>query len=181
MKKIGILIVALAAFLVLPSSAKADSITYTGASGSVSGLGSPWNGSGTFSANSLGTGIQAFSFNTFFNVGGALSSITIGSGISAFTGIFNGGFSNTGSCGILCNVWTADLVGVGGSAGETGSITLDLTLNGFGQWVITGGTADPDPGVANTPEPGTLAMFAMGLLGAALMVGRKLKTAQLQA
>jgi PEP-CTERM motif len=179
MKKFAILVVALAALLVLPSSAKADSITYTGASGSVSGLGAPWSGSGSFAANSLGTGIQSFSFSTFFNLGGALSSITIGSGVSSFTGIFDGGFSSGGSCGVLCTVWTADLIGVGGSAGELGSITLDLTFNGFGQWVITGGTADP--GVSNTPEPGTLGMFAVGLIGLGLMFGRKLKTAQLPA
>jgi hypothetical protein len=80
MKKFGIVLIALAAVLVLPGSAKADSFSYTGGTGSLFGLGAPWIGSGTFSGSSLGPGSQSFSFETFFNLGGGFSSITIGSG-----------------------------------------------------------------------------------------------------
>jgi hypothetical protein len=171
MKKIGIVLVALAAILVLPGAAKADS--FTGASGSTSqilGL----SGDGSFSASSLGPGSQSFSFSdTFFN-----NFITIGS----FHGTFTGGFtssSTTISCGFFCvdTQYTASFVGTGANAGETGTITFDV--NPFtGQ--IVAGSADPNS-VGNVPEPGTLGMFAAGLLGVGLMLSRRSKAAQVTA
>jgi hypothetical protein len=172
MKKIGIVLMALVAILVLPGAAKADS--FTGASGSTSnffGLG--LNGVGSFSTSSLG-GSQNFSFSdSFFN-----NSITIGSGASAFHGVFTSGFTATTiSCGFFCSEtqYTASFVGTGADAGQTGSITLDV--NPFtGQ--IVGGSADPQSQVAGVPEPGTLGMFAAGLLGVGLMLSRRSKAAQ---
>jgi PEP-CTERM motif len=172
MKKVGIVLVALIAILVLPGAAKADS--FTGASGSTTnflGL----SGSGSFSASSLG-GSQSFSFaDSLFS-----NSITIGSGASAFHGVFTGSFTSTSiSCGFLCfeTQYTASFIGTGANAGETGSITLDV--NPFtGQ--IVGGSADPNPGTG-VPEPGTLGMFAAGLLGVGFMISRRSKTAQVTA
>jgi PEP-CTERM motif len=180
MKKFGIIVVALAALLVLPASAKADTITYADASGFATGIGAPWSGTGSFSGSSLGPGSQSFSFSTFFNLGGAFSAITIGSGASAFNGIFTTGFSDIGSCGASCTVWTANLSGIGASAGEVGFITLDLTYDFFtGQWRITGGTADPVS--SDVPEPGTVGMLAAGLAGLGLMLNRKAKAFRLAA
>jgi PEP-CTERM motif len=160
MKKIGVVLIALVAVLVLPGAAKADS--FTGASGNTTDFfGNILNGGGSF------TGGQSFSFSdTFLN-----NSITIGS----FHGDFTDRFTATGvSCGFLCTQYTASFVGTGASAGETGSITLDV--NAFGQ--IVGGSADPNAVGNNVPEPGTLGMFAAGLLGVGLMLSRRSKAAQ---
>jgi hypothetical protein len=173
MKKIGIVLIALVAILVLPGAAKADS--FTGASGSTTDLfGAVLSGSGSFSSSSLGSGSQSFSFSdSFFN-----NSITIGSGASAFHGDFTSGFTSTGvGCGFACVQYTASFAGTGASAGETGTITLDV--NPFtGQ--IVGGSADPNS-VTGVPEPGTLGMFAAGLLGVGLMLSRRSKAAQVSA
>jgi PEP-CTERM motif len=176
MKKLGIVLVALAAILVLPGVAKADS--FTGADGSAFGLSGPWSGSGTFS------GGTSFSFNSFLNVGGAFSSITIGSGSEQFVGIFTSSFSTSGSCGSGCTKWTASLASVAGSGYVgVGTITLNLTSDGFGSFDITGGTASVGTSVvtSNAPEPGTLGMFAIGLAGLSLILGRKIKAAQVSA
>jgi PEP-CTERM motif len=170
MKKIGILLVALVAILVLPGAAKADS--FTGASGSTSEIfGSLLGGNGSFSASSLGPGSQNFTFSdTFFS-----NFITIGS----FQGTFTGGFTSARtdiSCGFFCTdiQYTASFVGTGANAGETGTITLDV--NPFtGQ--IVGGSADP----VGAPEPGTLGMFAAGLVGVGLMLRRRSKAVQVSA
>src|ERR1700678_117100 len=172
MKKIGIVLVALLAILVLPGAAKADS--FTGASGSTTNfLGLAGNGS--FSASSLG-GSQSFSFSdSIFG-----NSITIGSGASAFHGVFTGGFTaSTISCGFFCSEtqYTASFVGTGADAGQTGSITLDV--HAFGQ--VVGGSAAPNAAVTGVPEPGTLGMFAAGLLGVGLMLSRRSKAAQVTA
>lgn len=170
MKKIGIVLVALAAILVLPGAAKADS--FSGADGSAFGLSGPWSGSGSFSG---GTG---FSFNSFFNVGGGFSSITIGSGASEFEGIFTSSFSASGSCGSNCTQWTASVASVAGSGYVgVGTITLNLTSDGFGSFDITGGTASVGTD-SRVTEPGTLGMFGIGLAGLALILGRKMKALQ---
>jgi hypothetical protein len=164
MKKIGIVLIALAAILVLPGAAKADS--FTGASGNTTDFfGTILNGGGSFS------GGQSFSFSDTFRS----NFITIG----AFHGDFTGGFTATGvGCGFFCEQYTASFVGTGASAGETGTITLDV--NPFtGQ--ILGGSADPVGQVAGVPEPGTLGMFAAGLLGVGLMLGRRSKAVQVTA
>jgi hypothetical protein len=171
MKKIGIVIIALAAILILPGAAKADS--FTGADGSASGFGSPWSGSGNF------TGGTTFSFNSFFNIGGAFSSVTIGSGASEFVGIFTSSFSMSGSCGRNCTTWTANVASVYGSGYVgVGTITLNLTSDGFGSFDITGGTANVGTSSRNVPEPGTLGSLAIGLAGIGLLVGRKAKALQ---
>ena len=177
MKKLGIIFVAFAAILVLPGSAKADS--FTGASGSTSQV---WGlrGSGSFSSSSLGPGSQGFSFSDSLFGG---NSITIGSGASAFHGIFTAaGFtsSTTGiSCGFFCFdiKYTATFVGTGVNAGETGTITLDVNPY-TGQ--IVAGSVDPEASTG-VPEPGTLGMFAAGLLGVGLMISRRTKAAQVSA
>jgi PEP-CTERM motif len=175
MKKIGIVLVALIAILVLPGAAKADS--FTGASGSTSELfGSLLGANGSFSASSLGPGSQSFTFSdTFFN-----NFITIGS----FQGTFTSGFTSAStkiSCGFFCfdTQYTASFVGTGANAGQTGTITLDV--NPFtGQ--IVGGSADPTANaVTGVPEPGTLGMFAVGLLGVGLMLSRRSKAGQVTA
>jgi PEP-CTERM motif len=172
MKKIGIVLIALVAILALPGAAKADS--YTGADGSAFGIGSPWSGSGNF------TGGTSFAFSSFFNIGGVLSSITIGSGASEFIGDFTSSFSQTGTCGRNCTVWTATVASITGSGYVgTGTVTLDLTSDNFGNFDITGGTANV--GTSNVPEPGTLGMFAAGLLGLGLMLSRRSKAAQVAA
>jgi hypothetical protein len=177
MKRFGIVLVALAAILILPGYAKADTITYTGASGSALSVGDPWIGSGYFSGSSLGSGTTSFSF---LNLGGILNTITIGSGASGFTGYFTTAFTQTtGTCGSACTVWVANMASIAGSGYQgTGTITLDLTLT-FGQWVISGGSATL--GSSSVPEPGTLGMFAVGLAGLGLMLGRKSRALQLSA
>lgn len=174
MKKIGIIFAALVAILILPGAAKADS--FTGASGSTSDV---WGlrGSGSFSSSSLGPGSQSFTFSDSLFGG---NSITIGSGASAFHGVFTGaGFTASGtgmSCGFFCYdiQYTANFVGTGVNAGETGTITLDVNPY-TGQ--IVGGSADPDQSTG-VPEPGTLGMFAAGLLGVGFMISRRSKAAQ---
>lgn len=177
MKKLGIVLVALAAILVLPGAAKADS--FSGADGSAFGLSGPWSGSGSFS------GGASFSFNSFLNVGGAFSSITIGSGATEFEGIFTSSFSAGGSCGSNCTKWTASVASVAGSGYVgVGTITLNLTADGFGSFDITGGTASVGTSVGagtSVPEPGTLGMFAIGLAGLGLILGRKIKAVQVSA
>jgi hypothetical protein len=178
MKKISIVLIALAAILVLPGAAKADS--FTGASGSTSqflGL----SGSGSFSASSIGPGSQGFSFSDSLFGG---NFITLGSGASAFHGVFTAaGFTSSStniSCGFFCfdTQYTASFVGTGANAGETGSITIDV--NPFtGQ--IVGGSADPNTVGGSVPEPGTLGMFAAGLLGVGLMLSRRSKAVQVSA
>jgi hypothetical protein len=175
MKKIGIILVALVAILVLPGAAKADS--FTGASGSTSEFfGALLGGNGNFSASSVGPGSQSFTFSdTFFD-----NFITIGS----FHGTFTGGFTSSStniSCGFFCfdTQYTASFVGTGANAGETGTITFDVNPY-TGQ--IVGGSADPMPNsVAAMPEPGTLGMFAAGLLGVGLMLSRRSKASQVSA
>jgi hypothetical protein len=177
MKKIGIIFGALVAILLLPGAAKADS--FTGASGSTTDV---WGlrGSGSFSSSSLGPGGQSFSFSDSLFGG---NSITIGSGASAFHGVFTGaGFtaSSTGiNCGFFCYdiQYTAAFVGTGVNAGETGTITLDVDPY-TGR--IVAGSADPDQGTG-VPEPGTLGMFAIGLVGVGVMISRRSKAAQVSA
>ena len=171
MKKLGIVVLALAAILILPGAAKADS--FTGADGSASGFGSPWSGSGSF------TGGTNFSFNSFFNAGGIFSSVTIGTGASQFVGVFTSSFSATGSCGKNCTTWTASVASVYGSGYVgVGTITLNLTSDGIGNFDITGGTANVGTSSTNVPEPGTLGTLAIGLAGIGLLVGRKVKALQ---
>jgi hypothetical protein len=166
MKKIGIAFIALVAILVLPGAAKADS--FTGASGGTTDFfGTILNGAGSFA------GGESFSFSDSLFGGGNF--IKIGSFTGAFTG---GGFAATGvGCGFFCVQYAASFVGTGASAGETGTITLDV--NPFtGQ--IENGSADPNA-VAGVPEPGTLGMFAAGLLGVGLMLSRRSKSVQVTA
>ncbi len=172
MKKFAIVVVALAAMLILPGAAKADS--FSGADGSAFGFTGPWSGSGNFA------GGTTFSFNTFFNTGGSFSSITIGSGASQFVGIFTSSFSLTGSCGSNCTTWTASVASVYGSGYVgVGTITLNLKADGIGSFDITGGTASV--GTSNVSEPGTLGTLAIGLAGIGLLVGRKVKALQAMA
>jgi hypothetical protein len=172
MKKFSIVLVALVAILVLPGAAKADSFSYSGASGNANIFG----GSGTFSTSSLG-GSQSFSFTDFLFV----NTIKIGSGASAFNGQFTSGFTKTGTgfnfgnCFFGCSIYTASVTGTGASAGESGTITFEL--DAFGN--IVGGSSTLS--TSNVPEPGTLGMFAIGLAGLGLMLGRKIKVAQVSA
>jgi hypothetical protein len=163
MKKIGIVLIALVAILVLPGAAKADS--FTGASGSINNFGPLFglDGSGTFTGPN-----NDFIFSDSLIFG---NYITIGT----FTGNFtNAGFSSS-SCGRGCTQYVANFVGNGSSAGETGTITLDVDV--FGN-IISGTTSF---GGSNVPEPGTLGMFAAGLLGVGLMLSRRSKAAQVAA
>jgi hypothetical protein len=164
MKKIGIVLVAFVAMLVLPGAAKADSIT----GGSVTSLGA----FGLFGSANVGG--QQFNFDdSFFG-----NSIGFGSFAGTFT---SAGFSATN---VDCNrfgcdtQYTASFIGSAGtsSAGETGTITFVVDGNGniiSGSESITGG--------AGVPEPGTLGMFAAGLLGVGLMISRRSKAAQVTA
>jgi PEP-CTERM motif len=162
MKKIGIVLVALVAILVLPGAAKADSITGGSVDAGFLGIG----GNGTIS----GGGTFSFDDSIFGN------SIKIGS--------FNGDFTSAGftsspiSCGPRCfeTQYTASFVGTGASAGETGTITIDV--DGFGN--VVGGSESIN-GSNGVPEPGTLGMFAAGLLGVGLMLSRRSKAAQVAA
>jgi hypothetical protein len=170
MKKLSIVLIALVAILVLPGAAKADS--FSGADGSAFGFTGPWSGNGTFS------GGTSFSFNSFFNNGGEFSSITIGSGPSQFYGDFTSSFSLTGTCGRNCTAWTASVASLAGSGYVgVGTITLDLTNDGFGHFDITGGTANVGTS-NNVPEPGTLGTLAIGLAGLGLLLVRKAKAVQ---
>jgi hypothetical protein len=170
MKKIGIVLIALIAILILPGAAKADS--FTGASGSVNnggffGIG----GNGTFTGPNNDFN---FSDSLFFG-----NYITIGSFSGDFT---NAGFSSSlviVGCGRgICfdTQYVANFVGTGSSAGETG--TLTLLVDGSGN--IVSGTASINGGSA-VPEPGTLGMFAAGLLGVGFMLSRRLKAVQVSA
>jgi PEP-CTERM motif-containing protein len=163
MKKVSIVLVALAAMLILPGAAKADSIT----GGSI-------NSFGIFGLDgSANIGSQTFFFDDSF----------LGNGISF--GSFSGDFTNAGfttspvSCGSRCSEtqYSANFFGTGSSAGETGTITF-IVDNNTGN-IISG--TESVTGGNNVPEPGTLGMFAAGLLGVGLMVSRRTKAAQVAA
>ncbi len=163
MKKIGIVLVALVAILVLPGAAKADSITGGSVNAGILGIG----GNGNIS----GGGSFSFDDSIFGNT------ITVGS--------FNGDFTNAGftssnvNCGVRCSEtqYTANFVGTGTSAGETGTITF--TVNNADGDIVSG--SESIVGSNAVPEPGTLGMFAAGLLGVGLMLSRRSKAAQVSA
>ena len=174
MKKIGIVLVALIAILVLPGAAKADSFNVTGGSGSIDTGFLGITGGGSLS------GVGGFSFGdeSFFG-------ITIENAISfgSFTGAFtNAGFTSVPelvACGRgLCfeTEYVANFVGTGSSAGETGTLTLFVDSSGN----IVSGSVSVN-GNTGVPEPGTLGMFAAGLLGVGLMLSRRSKAAQVSA
>lgn len=164
MKKIGIVLVALAAILVLPGAAKADSIT----GGSITSF-----GIFGLDGNAI-VGGQTFSFDD------SILGNTIKFG--SFTGDFtNAGFTSTpvncNKFGFNCNTqYSASFLGTKGSSGETGTITF--VVDSYGN-IISG--SESVTGAAGVPEPGTVGMFAAGLLGVGLMLSRRSKAAQVSA
>jgi PEP-CTERM motif len=195
MKITRVVFIALAALLIIPGVAMADTFTYAGSNGTVSGLIPytvipPLAGSGSFSTTAFNGGLPVgqtsfFSFLSPF-LGGTGGTFDIGltSGASdLFFGSFTSGFSGLLNCIVGSCAITADVAGVSADhGGESldGTVTLDLRLEANGNWQVTGSDVNLY-GANAVPEPGTLAMFAIGLMGIGLMISRKAKTLSLSA